>query len=336
MHIRRIPSVLLLLLVGISILGIVYNVARFIKIDDGILGEEVEIIIPEGANAGTVSRILEEQEIIPSSKKFIIIAKLTGQDRRIKAGRYLFRRGMGTRTILSKLVKGETKPLRVTIPEGLTIEEIAELLSEALEIDATVFLSLTRDKKRARRMGIERNDFEGFLFPNTYDFNHGVSEEAVLERVVKEFWNTFDDSLKQRAGEIGFTVYETVVLASLIEEEAMLQREHATISQVYHKRLKLGRALECDATVQYALPEHKSRLLYSDLKIDSPYNTYLHKGLPPGPIANPGRSALLAALYPAKSDFLYYVARGDGSHIFSKTAKEHYQAIANLKKQRKG
>jgi UPF0755 protein len=334
MKMKRIPGVLLLLLLVVTLAGILYNALRFIGSDTGVLGEEVEVIIPEGASAATVARILKEHGIIPSEKRFTILAKLSGQDKRIKAGRYLFRRGMGIRTILGKLVRGETKPLRVTIPEGLTIEEIAELLAEVLDIDGGRFLTLAKDKKRARHRGIERNDFEGFLFPNTYDFNHGVGEEEILERLVNEFWDTFDDSLKRRAREIGFTVYETVILASLIEEEAMLEKEHATISQVYHKRLKLGRALECDATVQYALPEHKSRLLYSDLKIDSPYNTYLHTGLPPGPIANPGRSALVAALHPAKSDFLYYVARGDGSHIFSRTAKEHYAAIENLKKLR--
>ena len=328
MNMKRIPKVLLLLLVAVSFVGMVYNVFFFMQTKERVLGEEVEIIIPEGANARAVSRMLEKQNVIPSARKFIIIAKFTGKEKRIKAGRYLFRKGMDERAVLSKLVKGETKPLRVTIPEGLTIEEIAELLSEALEIDGAIFLTFARDRKLARRMGIKRNDFEGFLFPNTYDFNHGVSEKKILERVVKEFWDNFDDSLKQRAREIGFSVYQTVI----IEEEAMLQREHATISQVYHKRLKLGRTLECDATVQYALPEHKPRLLYSDLKVDSPYNTYLYKGLPPGPIANPGRSALIAALYPAESEYLYYVARGDGSHIFSKTAKEHYQAIASLKK----
>lgn len=329
---KRIPKVLLFLLIVVSVAGITYNLVYLLKGGEGVGQEEIEVIVPEGASASTVSRILEEQGVIPSARRFTVIAKLTGNDKRIQAGRYLFRRGMGIRTVLGKLVKGETVPLRVTVPEGLTVEEIAELLSEVLGIDGSVFLSLARDEKRAQRMGIERNDFEGFLFPNTYHFNHGTGEEAVLESMVDEFWKNFDDSLKQRAKEIGFTVYETVILASLIEEEAMLQREHATISQVYHKRLRLGRALECDATVQYALPEHKSRLLYSDLKVDSPYNTYLHKGLPPGPIANPGRSALVAALYPAKSDFLYYVARGDGSHIFSKTAEEHYQAISSLKR----
>jgi UPF0755 protein len=332
MAMKRIPRVLLFLLIIISVAGITYNLVHLFQQDKRAEGEEVEIIIPEGANARTVSKLLEEREVITSSKRFIIVAKVTGKEKRIRAGRYLMHKGMGVRLALDTLVKGATKPLRVTIPEGLTLEEISMLLEHSLDIDPVVFLSLAKDEKRARRMGIEQNDFEGFLFPNTYDFNHGVNEAEILERMVKEFWNTFDDSLKERAKEIEFTVYETVILASLIEEEAMLEREYATISQVYHKRLKLERALECDATVQYALPERKERLLYSDLKVDSPYNTYLHKGLPPGPIANPGKSALVAALYPANGDYLYYVARGDGSHIFSKTAKEHYQAIKSLKK----
>ncbi len=322
---------LLFILVVITIAGITYNLVHLFRAGRKVVGEEVEIIIPEGANARSVSELLEGQQVIPSARRFLIAAKITGQEKRIKAGRYVMHKGMGVQAALDKLVKGETKPLRVTVPEGLTVEEIAVLLEQALGIDGSVFLALAKDAKGARSMGIERNGFEGFLFPNTYDFNHGVSEEEVLKRMVKEFWQTFNDSMKQRAEDIGFSVYQTVILASLIEEEAMLEREHATISQVYHKRLKLSKALECDATIQYALGEHKERLLYSDLKIDSPYNTYLHRGLPPGPIANPGRSALIAALSPAESDYLYYVARGDGSHIFSKTAKQHYQAIERVR-----
>jgi UPF0755 protein len=333
MKAKRIPKILLFLLVAVSFVGITYNIVLHIG-GDGEPGEEVEIIIPEGASARSIAQMLEQKEVIPSARRFLVYAKLTGREKKIKAGRYLFPRRMGNRAVLGALVKGETKPLRVTIPEGLTIEETAVILEQGLGIDGRLFLELARDRKFARRLGIERNDFEGFLFPNTYDFNHGTSEKEIIEKLVEEFWKVFDDSLKRRAQEIGFSVYDAVILASLVEEEAMLESEHAIISQVYHKRLKLGRALECDATIQYAIPEHKERLLYSDLKIDSPYNTYTHKGLPPGPIASAGRSALVAALYPAKSDYLYYVARGDGSHIFSKTAEEHYRAIANLKKKK--
>ncbi len=330
--IKKFPKVFLFLLIVVTFTGILYNTIMFITSKKRGPGEEVLLIIPEGASAQRIGELLEENEIITSSKRFIFYAKITEKEKSIKAGRYAFNKGMGVREVLKKLVKGETSALSVAIPEGLRIDEVADILERELEIDKNKFLELSNDGKYAARMGITGKNFEGFLYPNTYEFNYGVTEKEILERLVREFWKVFNDSLKTRAKEIGFTVFEVVTLASMIEEEAMVEEEEPIISQVYHKRLKLDRALECDATVQYALPKHKSRLLYKDLRVKSPYNTYIHKGLPIGPIANPGKSALIAALYPSNTEFLYYVAKGDGSHIFSKTAKEHNQAIAKLRR----
>ncbi len=332
---KKIPKILIFLLIVVSIAGIAYNFCIFLIGKSQPPNEEVILIIPEGASAKSIGEMLEEHQIIGSSTRFILFTKIKGQEKRIKAGRYIFNKGMGARSALRILVAGKTKSLTVMIPEGLTIDEIATIVVEKLDIDRDAFIALASDRAYARKRGLEGENFEGFLFPNTYKFNSGATEKHVIERLVGGFWNIFDDSLKQRARELGFSVYEVVTLASLIEEEAMLERENPIVSQVYHKRLQLGRALECDATIQYALEEHKSRLLYKDLKIESPYNTYIHKGLPPGPIANPGRSAILAALYPAHTEYLYYVAKGDGSHIFSRTAKEHYKAIASVRRKSK-
>jgi len=331
-EIKKVPRLLFFFLIFVSLIGICYNFLIFRWSKGEVSEEEVILIIPDGATAKNIGEILEEKEVITSSKRFVILAKLSGKEKNIKAGRYVFRKGMGMREVLKKLVKGETSAMLVTIPEGLTIDEVSVILEKELKIDRKEFLRLANDEKYAAGMGITGKSFEGFLYPNTYEFNYGITEKEVIERLVKEFWKVFNDSLKNRAEEIGFKVYEIVTLASMIEEEAMIEEELPIISQVYHKRLKLDRALECDATVQYALPKHKTRLLYKDLKIKSPYNTYSHKGLPPGPIASPGRSAIIAALYPADTDFLYYVAKGDGSHIFSKTAKEHRKAIVSVRK----
>jgi UPF0755 protein len=332
---RRIPRVLLAALFVVTAVGFVYNGFLFLSMSEGNRDEEVEVVVPEGVSARQIGELLEERGVIVSSKRFVILAKVTGKEKKIKAGRYLFCKNMGIRAVLTKLVRGKTRTVTVTIPEGLTLTEIAEILVSELKIDREKFLELVCDHDYAGKRGIQGETFEGFLFPDTYVFNYSVSEQEVVERLVDEFWNVFTDSYRKRAREIGFTVYEVVILASLIEEEAMLEREHPIISQVYHTRLAINKPLECDATIQYALPEHKSILLYKDLKVKSPYNTYTHRGLPPGPIANPGRSALHAALYPANSDYLYYVAKGDGSHIFSKTAEEHYKAIESVRKKKK-
>jgi len=328
--ITKIPKLLFVVLLIVSFAGILYNVRLFIKSGGEAGRENVTVIIRDGMSARQIGEMLERKEVVASGKSFVLISKLTSREKKIKAGRYVFRRGMGVRAVLSKLVSGETESLSVTIPEGLTMKETSVILEKSLRIDRKKFLGVVNSGKVAASKGIRGKNLEGFLFPDTYEFNYGVTEEEVVERLVEEFWQIFSDSLKRQASKIGFTVYEVVTLASMIEEEAMLDREKATISQVYHKRLKLNRALECDATVQYALPKHKPRLLYKDLKVKSPYNTYIHKGLPPGPISSPGKEAIVAAVFPAKTGFLYYVAKGDGSHIFSRTAKEHMRVIARL------
>jgi len=331
--IKKTPKLLFVLLLIVSFAGILYNAVVFIKYGRKSGGENVTVIVRDGMSARQIGEMLEQKEIVASGKRFVLIAKLTSREKKIKAGRYVFKKTEGARSVLAKLVKGETKTLLVTIPEGLTIKEISVILEKSLGIDGKKFLRLASSKKYAANMGVTGKNLEGFLFPDTYEFNYGVTADEVAERVVKKFWKVFTDSRKIRAEKQGFTVNEIVTLASMIEEEAMLDREKPIISQVYHKRLKLDRALECDATVQYALPKHKSRLLYKDLKVKSPYNTYMHKGLPPGPISNPGKEAIIAALYPAKTNYLYYVAKGDGSHIFSLTAKEHQKAIRMLRNQ---
>jgi len=329
LRIKKVPFILLIVLIIVSFIGICYNILLYIN-REKVSEEEVLITIPVGATTQEVGLLLGESEIISSSSGFVLCAKVMGKEKKIKAGRYVLKKGMGIKEVLNILIKGETKKLTVTVPEGLTIDEIAIIVAKQVKIDKEQFIKLAKDKKYTAGKGITGKNLEGFLYPDTYEFNYDVTEKEIIERFVGQFWTVFNDSLKERSEEIGFSVQEVVILASMIEEEAMLDSEKAIISQVYHKRLKLDRALECDATIQYALPSHKSRLLYKDLKIKSPYNTYLHKGLPPGPISNPGESAIIAALYPRDTDYLYYVAKGDGTHIFSRTAKEHMRAIARL------
>ena len=226
--------------------------------------------------------------------------------------------------------------VKVIIPEGLTIEETAHILKESADVDSAGFVNLAKDEYFVRSSGINANTAEGFLFPNTYIFTKGETPSYVLQVMIKKSLNIIDDSLRERAMEMGYTVEQIMTIASMIEKEAMLDRERPIIASVIYNRLKKRMRLQVDATVQYALPEHKNKLLYSDLKVDSPYNTYIHKGLPPGPIASPGLKSIEAAFHPANTSYLYYVSRGDGTHIFSKTMKAHIRAKRRVERLRRG
>jgi UPF0755 protein len=183
-------------------------------------------------------------------------------------------------------------------------------------------------------LGINAPSLEGYLFPESYLITYGADSRDIVEMMVAHFFDVFTQDMKERAEELGFTMEEAVTLASLIEKEAACEHEKPIISGVYHNRLKKGLLLQCDATIQYILPKRKPRLFYSDLQIDSPYNTYIYKGLPPTPIASPGRSSIIAALWPASTDYLYFVARGDTTHIFSRTLEEHNEAKRRVKRER--
>ncbi len=261
-------------------------------------------------------------------------AILTGADRRIKAGRYKLRENMGTFELLRILTKGQN--LLVTIPEGVTLREIAHILKREAGVDSLLFMELAKDTIFIRQLGIkEAKTLEGFLFPDTYCLYWGIAPEKVIKLMVKRFFEIFTDSLQKRAREIGFSLYQAVIFASLVQAEAKVTEEMPIISSVYHNRLKKNLPLQCDPTIQYILPKRKPNLTYKDLKINSPYNTYIHRGLPPGPICSPGKDAIIAALYPAETDYLYFVAKGDGTHIFSKTHKEHLRAKRWVRKFRK-
>jgi UPF0755 protein len=232
--------------------------------------------------------------------------------------------------LLRELRSGGLNSAYVTIPEGYTIAQIARLLSQTLGLDRESFLRLSHSPDLCRLVGVPRSSLEGYLFPDTYSFYFGEEPREVIRTMVDRFRDVFADSLGARAKALGFSVDQIVILASIIEREAKLDRERSLVSAVFHNRLRLGRALESCATVQYLLPEPKERLSLDDLQRDSPYNTYEHTGLPPGPICSPGRKSILAALYPASVDHLYFVARGDGGHIFSRTAVDHARAKSRI------
>lgn len=286
-------------------------------------GGTVEFSITPGMTTTQIISKLNEEQLIHDSKSFRWAARLLGVDRRLQPGIFSLPRGATNGEIIDILLQPGISTKNVTIPEGLTCWQIAGILQKELNIDSTEFINLCENSEFAKELGIKTNRLEGYLFPSTYNFYRNSSAAQLIKRMVDQFEEEYNEDIRSRAGEIGFTVHQAVTMASIIQGEVMVWDEAATISAVYHNRLKLRMHLGADPTVQYIIPGHPRRLLNKDIEIDSPYNTYRHYGLPPGPINNPGRRALTAAVNPADTDFLFFVARGDGSHSFNKTQNGH-------------
>ena len=297
------------------------------------------IIVPKRASLRTVADSLRAHRIIGSTTRFMVTARLLGVlvaeyrglDRHLRPGRYDFPLGATTRSILSAMVAGRTDDDFFTVPEGYTIEEIAEAAAKKLGMDTAAFLAATRDSALRAKLGIPRSDhtLEGYLFPETYRVVFGASPEQLVAQMVQEFQVQWDTAWDARARQLGFTRNQVLTLASIVEAEARRHSERQVIAGVYYNRLKRRHPmkLEADPTVIYALGRHVNRVLIRDLRIKSPYNTYLHAGLPPGPIDSPGRASILAALWPAHHHYLFFVARPDGTHMFSQTGAEHADSV---------
>jgi len=273
------------------------------------------INIPPGSNAQEIVHILEENQVIRENNYiFRVLIKLSKLEERLKYGEYNLSPAMDMFQILEKLVRGEVILYKITIPEGYTCTQIAELLEKKEILEQESFLNLVKNGEKS---------WEGYLFPDTYEVPKGYGSENMLKLLLSNFNHLVDKKLKDKAEEIGFSMDEIITLASIIEKETKFTEEMKRVSAVFHNRLKKDMKLQSCATIQYILVKPKEKLEESDLKIDSPYNTYLYPGLPPGPICNPGLDPIKAALEPADEDYLYFVLGEDGRHIFSKTYEEH-------------
>ncbi len=321
---RRI-RVVALLCVGIlgtvlGLMGAVYMLNR----PTGVSAHNVTI--QKGMSVSQIAHLLHRKGIIRSSRLLQVYSVVNGTSRRLTAGVHPFHGGMTAWQVLLELEVGRDVTRDVTIPEGLRREQTVHLLAEALNLDEEMLLKITSDAEFCRKLGVEADNLEGYLFPETYKFSLMMDEVQVVGLLVKHFFTVFDSAMQVRARKLGLSVHEAVILASIVEGEARLDSERPVISAVYHNRLKRRMHLQADPTVQYAIADGPRRLFNRDYKIDSPYNTYRHQGLPPGPILSPGEASVRGVLYPADVDYLYFVARGDGSHLFSRTVKEHEEA----------
>ncbi len=285
------------------------------------------ITVKRGASAGQIANILHRGGIIEHPLMFKYLALLGGLNRKLKAGRYRFDYPLSVWEALDKIHSGAVVYHKVTIPEGLTMIQIAGILANEAGADSQTLIKAFRDTALMNSYGIKAASLEGYLFPETYDFEWGSSAEIIVQRLVESFFRNIPSEWNIEITRRKLSLHQIVMMASLIEREAVLDVERPVVASVFYNRLKARRPLESCASVEYILPRHKNRrLTYNDLEIDSPYNTYRHPGLPPGPICNPGKKSIEAAIYPAQTKYLYFVSKGDGSHIFTKTLEEHNRA----------
>jgi UPF0755 protein len=287
----------------------------------------VEIRVEQGESLATVVRKLRERKIILNETLFSIWARLTGAEKRIHRGLYRFDGSLPAREILNRMVMGKGIFQSVTIPEGLTLKEIAELLGKMQIVDSKKFLAEAANPQLLASLGLAEQGIEGYLFPNTYHFTPATPEREIIIVMAEQFRKASQPLLAQRNGTHPWTPHEIVTLASIIEKETGVEAERPLVSAVFHNRLKRYMPLQSDPTVIYGLRDFDGNLTRKDLNHPSPYNTYRISGLPPGPICSPGLSSIKAALDPADVPFLYFVSKNDGSHLFSESLAEHNQAV---------
>lgn len=290
------------------------------------------VSIPDGSTFQQVAALLEREGLIKSRSAFLLLGRSQSAERRIRAGEYELNAAMPAAEILSKLLSGQVVLHPITIPEGLTMVQIANMMEQQGVTDRDGFLQLARDRTLIASLGLKVETLEGYLYPDTYKFPRVVKAKDVVSTMVEHFRQVFGPEMQARAAELKMAEHEVVTLASIIEKETGADGERAEISAVFHNRLRKRIPLQSDPTVIYGLTGFDGNIRKKDLSNPSPYNTYRVAGLPPGPIANPGLRALQATLYPSSSRALYFVSRNDGTHQFSATLTEHNQAVEKYQK----
>ncbi|CAH2212913.1 endolytic transglycosylase MltG [Tepidibacter aestuarii] len=297
--------------------------------------KQVLVDIKKGSSLDSVSEILFEKKLIKNKLFFKITAKVNNMDTGIKAGLYKINQSYSNKEILDILNSGKVYKdlVKITIPEGFEAHQIADRISDSGLVDKGKFMDLVNNPSIFSENYTFLNEedilsLEGYLFPDTYFFDKNYSEEDIINVMLKRFDQIYTDEYKKAQNEKNLTLNQVITLASIVEREARLDKERSIIAGVFYNRININMPLQSCATVQYILGERKSNLSFNDIKIDSPYNTYKNSGLPPGPIASPGKKSIEAALYPENVDYLYFVAKKDGSHSFSKTYNEHLKRKA--------
>ncbi len=288
---------------------------------------EKTVMISTGQSFGTVIEILSGEGLVKNPLKFKLLARIKGYDKRIRAGEYRLSTEMSPIQMLEKMVRGDVVLHRLTIPEGYDLARIASAVELCGWGDKSAFLAAARDEAFVKKLGFDAKTFEGYLFPETYYFPKDADIRTIITTMAERFKSIFKPEWEKRAKDKGFTVHQIVTLASIIEKETGVDAERPIISSVFHNRLKKGMRLESDPSVIYGIEDFDGNITRKHLNAHTPYNTYKIKGLPPGPIANPGIKSIEAALFPANTNFLYFVSKKDSTHQFSTNIRDHNRAV---------
>jgi UPF0755 protein len=295
----------------------------------GFQGEQF-VTVDAGSGVAAIGRTLADAGVVRDARAFQLAARLKRAEKRLQVGEYRFDRPATALEVVDRIARGDVFVRPITFPEGRTVAEMAAIYEERGFGPAAEFMKAAASPSRVRSFDPAADDLEGYLFPSTYRLPRSATAATLINLMVQSFEKAMDPALRAAAAERGLSMREAVTMASLVGEEAQKTEERPPISAVYHNRLKIGMGLQCDATVIYAMQRAgrwNGNITRADLAMDSPYNTYRHRGLPPGPIANPGRASLEAAVRPADVPYLYYVSRNDGSHAFATTLDEHNRNV---------
>ncbi len=316
------------LVMALAALFLAMEAYSFIRVLPFCPRETSLVFIKPHLPPGLITAELQNRGVLEERWKFKLLVRLTGAARKLRPGEYSFFVPSSPLEVLRILIEGKVILHRVTVPEGSTVARIGKALTDAgLPEGGVSFERLVHQPGFPSRLGVPQDSFEGFLFPDTYFFSRLNDGETILRTMNERFKSTVTPEDEHRANALGLTLAQWVTLASIIEKESGLASEQLLISSVFHNRLKKKMRLQSDPTVIYGIPDFNGNLTKKDLQTPTPYNTYTHGGLPPGPIANPGLGALKAAINPAKTDFFYFVARKDGTHAFSATYEEHERNV---------
>jgi len=312
---------------------VIYTVADFLS-PLPISNKSMEIEIPRGATFRQAVEILSKEGLVRDKNLFLFLGRINGMERKIKAGYYSIQGPLSPLTIFRLLKKGQIFEYEITIVEGDALREIAEKLSERNIISKEDFRKLSTDKEFISYHQIDAPTLEGYLFPDTYRIPKGMDPKEAIGMMIVRMREKYSGELKARTSEIGLSEREVLTLASIIEKEAEADNERPLISAVYHNRLKKGIPLQADPTCIYGIKSSGEKITEKDVRRKTPYNTYIIKGLPPGPIASPGIKSITAALYPAKVPYMFFVSNNDGTHRFSVTPEEHEVAVEIYRKKK--
>lgn len=294
--------------------------------------KDIMIEIVKGSSTAQIAKVLKKQQVIKNDWAFRMLSKISKADGKMKAGKYIFNTNMSANDIINILVQGDVvkDTIKFTIPEGFEFRQIVDRLYKKGLIDKEKFIEVANygdfDYKFLKDIPKGENRLEGYLFPDTYEVSKNATEKELILKMLNRFDAIFDEAYYERASELNMSINQVITIASIIEREAKLDEERPIVSSVFHNRIQKGMLLQSCATVQYILGERKENLSLKDIEMDSPYNTYKYEGLPPKPIASPGKASIEAALYPEETDYLYFVVSKNGKHIFSKTYQEHLNA----------